>query len=131
MALPAGSVDGNVKLTEQGEVISDKYGLPALARENLELLMAASLEATAMHCRSTRADPDAGRWRALMDRISDSSHRRYQELVDDPALPAYFAASTPVDRLADLHIGSRPTRRRADTGAADVAALRAIPWVFG
>ncbi len=129
MALPHGSVDGELKLTEQGEVISDKYALPVLARDNLELLLAASLEATVLR-RTTGPLDERGRlWATVMDQVSGAAHVRYRGLVEDPDLPAYFVASTPVAVLADLHIGSRPSRRPA--GGAALDGLRAIPWVFG
>ncbi|NND04582.1 MAG: phosphoenolpyruvate carboxylase [Acidimicrobiia bacterium] len=129
LAQPWGTVDGRIKITEQGEVIADKYGLPALAYANLELALAATLEASLLHRVSRRPDDVLAEWDSAMDKISEAAHGKYRELVENPDMIAYFQASTPVTELAAMNIGSRPARRPGTKPGLD--GLRAIPWVFG
>ena len=129
IALPWGSIDGQIKMTEQGEVISDKFGLPALAKENLELTLAAALEATVLNRKPRQSSADLNTWNECMDLISESAYNSYRALVDQDELPAYFYASTPVEQLGNMFLGSRPSRR--PDASAGLESLRAIPWVFG
>jgi phosphoenolpyruvate carboxylase len=124
IAAPRGSVDGVLRVTEQGEVIHRKYGIRALALRNLEQATAAVLRAS---LRPRPPEPREARWRELAAELSRVSRAHYRALVHERAdFPDYFRAATPIDVIERLHLGSRPSKRR-DGG---IEALRAIPWVF-
>jgi phosphoenolpyruvate carboxylase len=120
---PPGSVDGTLRVTEQGEMIQAKFGLPGIALRTLEVYATATLEAAL--AKPAALDPS---WRDTMDRLAASATRAFRQAVyEDPRFPTYFRAATPVAELDALHIGSRPARR---AGAGGIGNLRAIPWQF-
>ncbi len=129
LAQPNGSLDGPIKITEQGEVISDKYTLPGLGRWNLENALAAALEGSVLHRRSLLPPDVLEGWNDTMDLVAEAGKEAYRALVHDPALVRFFVAATPVEELGKMNIGSRPAKRPG--GAGDLSDLRAIPWVFG
>lgn len=123
-ALPAGSMESGLSVTEQGEVISSKYGHPDSARVSLETLVGASLEA-ALHPVDHAQEEALGR---IMPHLSDLAFKAYRSLVyDTPDFARYFHQSTPLKEIVDLKIGSRPAAR---TASGRIEDLRAIPWVF-
>ncbi len=123
LSQPPGSVNGSLRVTEQGEVIRFKFGLPGIARQSMEIYASAVLEATLLPPPEPRPE-----WRRAMEELSLHSHKVYKDTVErDPDFVPYFRALTPEQELGRLPLGSRPARRRADGG---VESLRAIPWVF-
>ncbi|MCU1492038.1 MAG: argE, partial [Acidimicrobiaceae bacterium] len=129
LAQPHGTVDAFLKVTEQGEVISDKYGLEPLGRENLEVSLAAVIESSLLHQESRQDAQTLARWAETMDLVSAAAGSAYRGFVETEGLPAYYFASTPVEELGDLNLGSRPSHRPG--AGADLSSMRAIPWVFG
>lgn len=126
LAQPAGAVSGQIRLTEQGEVISTKYGNPDTGRRNLEVLLAATLEAS-LTDHENRVEP-ASQFHGVMDELSQRAFNAYRGLVyETPGFTTYFRQSTVVSEIASLNIGSRPASRKASERIED---LRAIPWVF-
>lgn len=129
-ALPPGTVRGRVKVTEQGEVISQKFGLSRLAERSLEVMLTGALVATFDDFRSDLSPETAQRHRDAMQELSDLSRAAFRSLVhDDPALFQLFLTATPVRELGHVHFGSRPAYR--ERGAGTIAGIRAIPWNFG
>ncbi len=122
MSLPTGSFRGSMRLTEQGEVMADRYDDPAIAHRHLEQVIWSSLLAA-----GHPAEPPSDEWLSTMDRISASSFVKYRELLERPRFVEFFRSVTPISDIEQLPIGSRPSRRNPGGGLSD---LRAIPWVF-
>ncbi|MHB2016875.1 MAG: phosphoenolpyruvate carboxylase [Candidatus Xenobia bacterium] len=119
---PPGSIDGSLRVTEQGEVIQNTFGLPGIAIRTCELYTTAVVEATLMPPPAPRPD-----WRGLMDRLAETAYTAYRAALEDPRFVPYFRSVTPIEELGRLNIGSRPARRKKSTG---LEGLRAIPWQF-
>ncbi len=136
LAQPPGSVQGRIKLTEQGEVISARYSNRAIAKRHLEQLVNAVLIASCETEQGSPADEGGGEneshvveegWVTILTAASERSEQKYRSLVEDPAFLNYFHEATPIEQLAQMNIGSRPAKRRQ---TSDISDLRAIPWVF-
>lgn len=119
-----GEVSGSVRITEQGEVISAKYGAPETARRHLEAFVSGALEASLL---DTEPIADTERAYAIMRELAALSGERYDDLIGDPGFIEYFTQSTPLHEIGDLNLGSRPAARNQTTAISD---LRAIPWVL-
>lgn len=123
LSQPPGSVDGRIRVTEQGEMIRFKFGLPKLAVQSLALYTSAVMEATLLPPPEPKQE-----WRQCMQRLADESVLAYRSIVREEAdFVAYFRAATPEVELGKLPLGSRPAKRRVDGG---IESLRAIPWIF-
>jgi phosphoenolpyruvate carboxylase len=126
LAQPPGSVQAQLRITEQGEVIASKYSDPEIGRRNLETLVAATLEATLLHRSGTPSSEAV--YREVMEELSADAYAAYRHLVyETPGFVTFFRTATPITEIADLHIGSRPASRKKSDRIED---LRAIPWVF-
>jgi phosphoenolpyruvate carboxylase len=125
LGAPPGTVNGRLRVTEQGEIINEKYGLRAIALRTLEQVAGSVALATAM---PQHRGNDMPEWHAMMDVIARESRHAYRSLVyDNPRFYEYFRRATPIDLIERMRIGSRPSARGAGKG---VERLRAIPWVF-
>jgi phosphoenolpyruvate carboxylase len=125
LAQPGGAVQGQIRITEQGEIISSKYSNPDVGRRNLETLVSATMEATLLQDESPAPDPA---FLETMEELSQSAYAAYRGLVyETDGFERYFWASTVITEIAGLNIGSRPASRKKTTSIGD---LRAIPWVF-
>jgi len=126
LAQPPGSVAGQIRITEQGEVIASKYSEPEIGRRNLETLVAATFEATLLgHRGASGGRPE---WHAVLEGMSATAYAAYRDLVyETPGFVQFFRAATPITEIAEMNIGSRPASRKKSDRIED---LRAIPWVF-
>jgi len=129
LAQPHGTVNGQIRLTEQGEIIASKFSNKDIGRRNLELLVAATLEASLMPATEDAAQLQQLRqFEAIMAEISDRAYKAYRNLVyETPGFTDYFFSATPIAEIAELNLGSRPASRKSTKRIED---LRAIPWGF-
>lgn len=129
LAQPEGTVNGQIRLTEQGEIIASKFSDPNIGRRNLELLVTATLEASLIpRIKNDKAAKQLAVYERTMEALSDRAYRAYRDLVyETPGFTEYFFLSTPIKEIAELNIGSRPASRKASNRIED---LRAIPWGF-
>lgn len=126
LAQPPGSVNGQIRITEQGEVIASKYANPEIGQRNLETLVSATLEATLLN--HSEINSEATSFHQVMETLSNEAFKAYRNLVyETPEFVDYFRQSTPISEISELKIGSRPASRKASKAIED---LRAIPWVF-
>jgi len=125
LAQPPGSLGGRMRLTEQGEALSDRYADPDLAHRHLEQLAHAFILSSARDAKGVPEVPR--RYREALWRAAEASRRRYRELLEAPGFLDFYSAVTPIEEISRLNIGSRPARRK---GERSLSSLRAIPWVF-
>ncbi|PLX47485.1 MAG: phosphoenolpyruvate carboxylase [Desulfobulbaceae bacterium] len=123
MSLPPHTVGGAIRMTEQGEVLAERYDSPEIAFRHLEQITAATFLVEA-----ESAEPPQETWLLAMEKLAERSYRVYRELVEQPDFVEYFRTTTPIDEIENLPIGSRPSRRRQNVHTLET--LRAIPWVF-
>lgn len=130
LSQPPGTVDGQIRLTEQGEVIASKFGNPEIGRRNLETVVAATLEASLLPHGTAPAELPV--FESTMQQLSDAAMASYRALVyETPGFKEYFFESTPISEIAELNIGSRPASRKLqDPKQRKIEDLRAIPWGF-
>jgi len=122
LSLPVGTFHGSLRLTEQGEVLADRYDDPIIAHRHLEQVVWSSLLAC-----GEPTIPDKEEWANAMETLADASFRAYRKLIEQPRFVEFFRRATPISEIEQLRIGSRPSRRQSSNNLAD---LRAIPWVF-
>jgi phosphoenolpyruvate carboxylase len=124
LAQPRDTVNGRLRMTEQGEVIADRYGHPGIAERHLDQVLDAVLR-TSFPDEAEQPDPA---WASILDHLAESARRHYRSLVyETPEFLDYFRQATPIEEIVQLKIGSRPSKRTKSTAIED---LRAIPWVF-